>query len=313
MSDDSGATLSQAEFLAAPARALRWAAPASMVYAAAGTRRAAALAGIASDGEAYAQWSRAQMIDACTLIFAHGVRHLFTILATPGQFAEVGRYRDRLLAWIKWGVAGPEALADYQALGWRVRLIGAHEIDQLNETAARVRALPGSAGAGTLWLWVIPDADAPWRWLNDALCAPARTRTAAIESLYGEAVAPVTLYLGFGKPAVADYLLPPLLNGTVHCYWTQRPGYALTEYELRSVLYDYACVRPTWRRDKSGRGEEAVAERARWQQTAILGLGRRAGPFWYPEPAGQPASFASPPRDELDEVTDDNPCADLRP
>lgn len=313
MGDDYAATRSRADFLAAQAQAIRWAAPASMVYAAAGTRRAAALAGIASDSEAYAQWSRAQMIDACALIFAHGVSHLFTILATPGQFAEVGRYRDRLLEWINWGVAGPEAMADYQTLGWRVRLIGAHEIDELNEAATRVSALPGAAAHHTLWLWVIPDTDAPWRWLRDALCGPAQTRTAAVERLYGEAVPPVTLYLGFGKPAVADYLLPPLLNGTVHCYWTQRPGYALTEYELRNVLYDYACVRPTWRRDKSERGEEAVADRARWQQTSILGLGQRAGPFWYPESTGQPALFTSPQRGEMDGVTDDNPCADLRP
>ncbi len=311
MGNDDAATRSRAKFLAAPAPAIRWAAPASMVYAAAGTRRAAALAGIASDSEAYAQWSRAQMIDACALIFAHGVRHLFTILATPGQFAEVGRYRDRLLEWIKWGVAGPEALADYQALGWRVRLIGAHEIEALNEAAASVRALPGTADAGTLWLWVIPDADAPWRWLNDAMCRPVQTRTAAIETMYGEAVPPVTLYLGFGKPAVADYLLPPLLNGTVQCYWTQRPGYTLTEYELRNVLYDYACVRPTWRRDKSGRGEEAVADRARWQQTSILGLGRRAGPFWVPEPSGQPAPLAAPIQNQLHGMTDDNPSDDL--
>lgn len=294
MDDNRGATLSRAEFLTAPTPAIHWAAPASMVYAAAGTRRAAALAGFASDGEAYAQWSRTQMIDACTLIFAHGVRHLFTILATPGQFAEVGRYRERLLEWIKWGVAGPEALADYRAHGWRVRLIGAHEIEALTETAARVRALPGSADGATLWLWVIPDVDAPWRWLQAALHRPAQSRAATIETLYGEAVPPVTLYLGFGKPAVADYLLPPLLSGTVHCYWTQRPGYSLTVDELRTILYDYSCARPTWQRDKSGRGEEAVAERARWQQTSILGLGRRVGPFWYPEPTLLTASPTSP-------------------
>ena len=311
MADDIGASLSRAAFLAAPTQAIRWAAPASMVYAAAGTRRAAALAGIGSDSEMYARWSREQMIDACTLIFAHGVRHLFTILATPGQFAEVGRYRERLLEWIEWGVAGPEALADYQAQGWRVRLIGAHEIEQLSETAARVRALPGAADAGTLWLWVVPDTEAPWRWLRRALCSPDQTRAAAVETLYGEAVPPVTLYLGFGKPAVADYLLPPLLNGTVHCYWTQRPGYALTPDELRAVLYDYACARPTWRRDKSGRGEEAVAERSRWQQTSILGLGRRAGPFWVPEPAAQPAPFAAPVQNVRNETTDDNPSLDL--
>ena len=285
----AGTTL--ADFQAAPAADIAWAAPATMVYAAAGTRRAAALAGIASESEAYASWSRRQMMAACRLIFAHGVKHLFTILATPGQFQEVGRYRDRLLEWIAWGAAGPEAMDDYREVGWRVRLIGGHEIDRLAAPATRLRALPAPDGAPTLWLWVIPDEEAPWRWQQQAMQAPVRTRSDAIDALYGEPVPPAGLFLGFGKPAVADYLLPPLLGGTVHCYWTQRPGYSLTQDELRKILFDFACVRPTWRRDKSGRAEAALIDRALWEREAILGLGRRAGPFWYPL---LPANAAAP-------------------
>lgn len=270
------------DFLAAPTSAITWAAPATMIYAAAGTRRAAALAGITADSDDYARWSREQMMSACRLIFAHGVKHLFTILATPGQFREVGRYRDRLLDWIDWGLAGPEALADFRAQGWRVRLIGAHEIDQLGAATERLRALPGAADERTLWLWVIPDDDAPWRWQCQRLPRSIRTRSDAVVALYGEPVPPAGLFLGFGKPAVADYLLPPLLSGTTHCYWTQRPGYSLTQRELREVLFDYACMRPTWRSNKSGRGEAALADRALWEREAILGLGRRVGPFWYP-------------------------------
>ncbi|MCB0055371.1 MAG: hypothetical protein KDE24_38100, partial [Caldilinea sp.] len=256
------------EFLEAAATDVAWAAPATMIYAAAGTRRAAALAGIAADSEAYASWSRGQMIAACRLIFAHGVQHLFTILAAPGQFREVGRHRERLLEWIDWGTAGPEALDDFRALGWRVRLIGVDTIDRLAHAAARLRALPAADGEPTLWLWVIPDEDAPWRWQCQALQEPVPARSDAICALYGEPVPRASLFLGFGKPAVADYLLPPLLGETVHCYWTQRPGYSLTQDELRQILFDYACVRPTWRNDKSGRSEAALADRALWEREA---------------------------------------------
>ena len=64
------------------------------------------------------------MIACFELFFRFGVRHIFNTLIRPNQFAEVGRYRERLLDWLDWGVAGPEALADYARLGWRVRLLG---------------------------------------------------------------------------------------------------------------------------------------------------------------------------------------------
>ena len=51
------------EFLAAPLDALRPFAPASLVYAAAGTRRAAVLAGLSTESEAYVGWSRGQMVE----------------------------------------------------------------------------------------------------------------------------------------------------------------------------------------------------------------------------------------------------------
>lgn len=287
MPDTLTSMLTLDEFLALPSIALASIAPTSLIYAAAGTRRRAALAGVRSDSEEYAQWSRTQMMTTCQLIFEHGVKHIFTILASPGQFREVGRYRSRLLDWIDWGVAGDEALSDYRRLGWRVRLIGAHEVAELTGASARVRALPTAPDAPTLWYWVIPDADAPWRWLRDAVIATRDTRAAAIHALYGEDVPLVTLYLAFGKPAVADYLLPPLLSETVHCYWTQRPGYALTQRELRMILYDYAFLRPTWHADKTERGETAIAHRKQWDNGTILGLGTRLGSFWYP--ADQPA------------------------
>ena len=112
----------------------------------------------------------------------------------------------------------------------------------------------------------------------------ACTRAEAIHALYGEDVPLITLYLAFGKPTISADLLPPLLAGPVQCYWTQRPGYQLTTDELRLVLFDNAFLRKTWREDKTGRAEQAMATRAAWEQGPILGLGMRIGPFWYPRP-----------------------------
>ncbi|MBW7882897.1 MAG: hypothetical protein H3C34_09710 [Caldilineaceae bacterium] len=260
-------------------------APPAIVYAAAGTRRSAALAGLASHSEAYVRWSREQMISACKIIFDHGVHHIFTVLAAPGQFQEVGRYRQRLLDWISWGVAGPEALRDYRELGWRVRLLGGDDLPTLARVQEQLSAATPAIAERTLWFMVIPDPEAPWRWILDAVWrSQARSRAEVVQALYGEELPLITLYFSFGKPIVAPYLLPPLLAGTVQCYWTQRPGYRLTEAEWRAILYDYAYLRATWRADKTGRAETSIGQRDAWERGPTLGLGMRLGPFWYPRP-----------------------------
>ena len=285
------------EFLVASRGEIMQVAPKTMVYAASGTRRQAALAGIDASSDAYVMWSHVQALNAVQLLFDHGVRHVFTLLAGPGQFNEVGAYRARLLDWIEWGIASSEALAEFRRRGWRVRLLCDEGIPQLDRAQ---RALATTTGAVTVWFQVIPDAEAPWRWLFQAMerCHP-RSRAELVTALYGEELPLVSLYLAFGKPTIAPELLPPLLTGAVQCYWSQRPGYALSEDELRRILYDYAFLRPTWQADKTGRAEAALANADVWENGSILGLGQRLGPFWYPlafdapQPAGDPCLQAA--------------------
>ena len=284
------------EFLAAPLAEIMRVAPSSMVYAASGTRRQAALAGIDSSSNAYAQWSHMQALNAVDLLFAHGVLHVFTLLAGPGQFHEVGAYRAHLLDWIEWGLASQEALAEFRNRGWSARLLCDEGIPQLDRTRQRLATLTGPV---TVWFQVIPDSEAPWRWLLDAAHrSKARTRAELAQALYGEEVPPVKLYLAFGKPVIAPELLPPLLADTVQCYWSQRPGYALATEELRRILYDYAYLRPTWQADKTGRAEEALAHADVWRNGSILGLGQRLGPFWYPLPFAAPTPCTASVPDE---------------
>lgn len=281
--------MTEEEFLAAPREEVKRVAPQAMVYAAAGTRRQAALAGVDVDGEAYPAWARLRMLEACQLLFDHGVQHIFTLLAGPSQFREVGNYRKRLLDWIAWGTGSEEALADFRSRNWQVRLCCGEELPQLAGIQERLLALRGDPQT-TLWFQVIADAEAPWRWVLDATGrCQARTRPQAIRALYGEEVPPVTLFLGFGKPVISPELLPPLLAGAVQCYWSQRPGYSLTEGELRRLLYDFAFTRTTWHADKTGRAQTAGLHAAAWENGPLLGLGMAMGPFWYPRASAQPA------------------------
>ena len=271
------------EFLAASCAEVAPFAPSSLVYAAAGTRRSAALQGLPANSDAYARWTLHQMIASCDLIFRHGVRHIFTILATPGQFAEVGSYRRRLIDWIQRALSGSEAREAFERYPWRARLWTDSSIPELLPLQEAMSA--ASAGARqVLWCLVIADPSALWQHILARVVAQGVTTQAeAITACYGPDVDPVSLYLGFGKPALGPELLPPFLMGKVQCYWTQRPGYALCEEELRRILYDYAFLRATWQPDKSTRAEAALADRSAWERGPILGLGRRLGPFWYPQ------------------------------
>jgi hypothetical protein len=270
-------------FLVAPAEEVARVAPATVIFAPGGTRRSAALAGISPQSDTYAHWIREQMIAGNTMFFQHGVRHLFMNVLRPPQLAEVGYYRSRLLAWLQWGLAGPEALADYQRLGWRVRLLGTELLPELQPVAERVYTATAETQGPTLWCFVMPTYDAPLQWLLAAHAnSSAPSPQAMVEALYGEALPPATMFVGFGKPMITPDLLPPLLAGDLQCYWYQQPGYLCDQSTLRRMIYDTAYTRKTWTADKSSRYTDIDAQRALWEQPKVLGLGRRTGAFWYP-------------------------------
>ena len=270
-------------FLAAPAATVADVAPATMLFTAGGTRRAAALAGISPESDAFPGWVRDQLFNSVGLLFRSGVQHIFMVAFAPTEFKEEGAHRALFDNWIDWVLAGPDSLSHYNRLGWRVRLLGVDSVRLLQPTAARLCAETPRQSPHTLWFAVVPKPAIRWQWLlQSAQAAQARTQEEAIRALYGEEIPPATLLLSFGKPFISPDILPPLLIGQLQCYWRQRPGYSLTEKEWRAILYDYAFLRATWRQDKGGRAAKAVAQRTAWEKGPTLGLGRRLGPFWYP-------------------------------
>ncbi len=273
------------QFLAAPLEEVRRVAPAALLWTVEGTRRSAALAGIDPRSEEYPRWSLQRMCDCLEIFFRHGVRHVYNPMLTPSQFAEITPgYRERLFDWVALMADAPEVVERFQRHGWRVRLVGGASLPELRPIAQRlVAATP--QGEHTLWCSVVAEPGAVWAELLEAITSSgARTREEAIRAVYGEELPLATLLLAFGKPVFSTDQLPPLLLGKVDCYWTQQPGYRVTEQDFRTLLHDAAFVRRTWREDKTGRSMEALNHRQAWEEGPILGLGARLGPFWYPAP-----------------------------
>lgn len=278
------------EFLGAPLAEVAAVMPPTVILAAGGTRRAAALAGHDPAGEDYVRWSRERVMETFELLFRAGAQHVLTCALRASQLAEVGRYGERLIAWTDWLLAGPEALEDYRRRGWRVRLAGADGLEALRPTVERLRAATPPSWRCTLWWHVSPQADSFWRWtLGAARRAEEPSQAAVVRAMYGEDLPLAELMIAFGKPMFVADVVPTVLFGQeLQCYWAQRPGLMLDEELLRKILYDYAFLRRTWQADKSGRYTGLEGQRALWESDLTLGLGRRVGYFWYPRQEEMP-------------------------
>ena len=283
MNEAASAIPSLAELLAAPTEQVARLAPATLVYTPGGTRRQAALAGIEAHSEAYVRWARERMVESCGVIFEHGVRQLFTGFARASQFAEVGTYRERLVAWMRWVLLGPEALADWRRLGWRVRLLGAGELPEVRAIADELEAATPDPAAPTLWCCLSTTTDQLWATVLElATRTGARSQAEIVRALCGEPIEPAPIWISSGKPTLAPDLLPFLVTGEAQCYWMQQPGYVLDQAILREILYDCTFLRSTWQADKSARYATMEQDRGIWSQPHVLGLGQRVGAFWYP-------------------------------
>jgi hypothetical protein len=259
--------------------------PQTVIYSMGGTRRAAALARVPSDQ--YAAWSYERTIECCSLLFAHGVKHLVApVLIQTAWREKTPDYREKLMHWMQHFLAGDAAIERYQKLGWRVRVVADMRVPEFREMADRLRDGTVGQSAPVLWFVFAPDVSLVWEVLLSTMQnANARTQSEAVRAVFGEDVPPAGMFLSWGKPMLgADFFPFLLLDQYTHCYWLQRPGYSLTESELRKIVFDCAITRSTWREDKSGRAQSALAQPSLWEQAPTVGLGTRVGPFWYPAP-----------------------------
>lgn len=270
-------------FVSGPRSAVCAVAPATVIYTPGGTRRAAARAGIDPSSEGYPEITRRQMLGALGTLFSCGVSHAFTgMLRAHRHQSEDTWYREHMYQWLADGLASDDALADFRALGWRVRMVGGASIPELAAIAARLEAHATPEHYDhTVWFFVDPTPDAAWRAVIDAAQAGATSQADVIRFLYGEAIPPATLLLAFGKPILGSDLYPPAIAGEMNAYWTQRPGFTLDEVELRHIIYDAVYTRAT-RAQGVARYAEASRHGVLWDHHHIIGIGERIGGFWYP-------------------------------
>lgn len=262
-------------------------APPSMIFAAGGTRRAAALAGI-QDQDEYVKWSATQLLTCFGLFAKYGIRHIVTHAIVPTQWEEVTPgYREKLVGWIAGTLTNEKTIAAYQEKGWRETMIGVDAIAEFRPVVIKLRETftPDAAYNLTVHYAATPTYDAHWRNLASTLAKEWHTQDELILAHYKEGIPPIKLYIGYGKPVMSAAVCPPLLGAFegMHAYWLQKPGFVTDERSILAILYDYAFSRKTWVNDKSERTAQVLKHRAEISQTNILGVGKRLGPFWYPD------------------------------
>lgn len=282
MASESQSIPALGDFLSGPVEDVIAVAPQTMVLAGAGTRRDAILHGISA--ELYPRWIMDRLTEVYERLFNLGVKDLFIPIIRSTQYAEGGDYGRRLWWWAQNELGDARRINRLIQAGIRIRALGAEEMSQVADLVAYVEHATAGGERATLWWLFTATEESAWSRALAAICeAGARTRAAAIRAIYGRDVAPVGVYLGFGKPFFSSELMPPLLEGKAAAFWYQQPGYTpLTERLLRRVFYEAAYLRHTWVKDKTGRYDDVLVHRTIWKQRLVLGFGQRVGKFWYP-------------------------------
>ncbi len=275
------------EFCNLPSEEIAKQVPASMIFAAGGTRRAAALVGI-RDQDEYVKWSAEQLLISFGLFAKYGVKHIITHSIVPTQWNETTPgYRDKLLGWVSEILTNESTLAAYRQRNWRETMLGSDAIPEFKAAAKTLKkAFPVKAEYKlTVHYAATPSYETPWREMTKALSKKWKTQDDLILAQYGEAIPPIKLYIGYGKPVMSAAVCPPLLGAFdgMHAYWLQKPGFVTEEKSVLKILYDYAFTRRTWLQDKSGRTQKVLSFREVISRDNILGVGMRLGPFWYPD------------------------------
>ena len=261
--------------------------PSSMIFAAGGTRRAALLAGIQEQDE-YVKWSAEQLITSFGLFAKYGIRHIVTHAIVPTQWEEVTPgYREKLTGWVAGTLTQQKTIEAYQERGWRETMIGTDALPEFQPVREKLLNIFPQEHDYTLSVHYVatPSYDSHWKKMAELLSEDWHTQNDLILGQYKENIPPIKLYVGYGKPVMSAAVCPPLLGAFdgMHCYWLQKPGFVTSIKSVLAILYDYAFTRKTWLRDKSERTAQVLIHKKEISQENILGLGKRLGPFWYPE------------------------------
>lgn len=272
-------------FLSAPDAEVAAVAPATAIFAAAGTRRRAVLERVPP--EQYSEWAIKGLGENAAIFFQLGIRHLVIPTLSPGLIAEEGDYGKHITRWVVHQTTGPALQSIAQQHGFRVCFLGpaTTSIPVIQEAQSELLARPHHPGAPTLWMYVQGYYNEPWNEIISASQAThVQSRADLVQTLYNVDIPAASLFIGVGRPQMSSYIIPPLLfDTTLNSYWIQRVGFRLTEPMLRRIIYDLAYARNTSTVLRKDRYQYADQLSEYWEQTSILGVGRNLKGFWIPD------------------------------
>jgi tuberculosinol/isotuberculosinol synthase len=229
------------------------------------------------------------------LFFDHGIDTLLTPVFGPDLLLRGDEYIQRIGAGGLARLASDPLFLDfYDEYQVRVRFYGAHRESLRGTPLAYLSDLFDQATERTkehqrfrLFYGVFAQ-DATDRIAELAVDyfkkhSRAPQKAALVEGYYGEAIPPVSLFIGFDRLSVFDY---PLLNtGAEDLYFTVAPSPYLTAGQLRKILFDHLYTRrhpePEYT-EMSPEEIEALRDFYHLNQEVILGIGELKSGVWIP-------------------------------
>lgn len=261
-------------------------APETLLYAPAGTRRRAALDGISR--EKYADWAMQELGNNVSQFFRLGVRNVVVPLLAPGQLREpVREYREHVVEWVAQQATSGALDQVANMFGYRLRLIGpaTKSSNMLKDASSELINRSYDKQRPVLWMYVVQFDEEPWKEvLQTALSCGSDDREMIVRSLYGENIASITMYIGFGRFVVHPRIIPLILfNDDVQCYWTTKAGFRITETMVRRIFYDAVFSRARDNGDRVERYEHVEELSKYWERDVVFGIGRNMHGFWIPD------------------------------
>jgi hypothetical protein len=278
------------EFMSLPIDEVAKIAPPSVCFAPSGTRRAAAMLGIDPRSDQYVKWASSEELRCIDLLFQYGVKNVFAPIIVANNLTQDYSFVDRILDLARELITSDPYFDLYKRQCLSARLLCDDRDTKLSETAHDLQVGTEANSSKRLY-WIISKtpSDILDLSIRKSRLHGANSQKDAIRATFGAYIDPITMLLSFGKLMVNGQIVPLALMGDLQCYFPQRPGYTLDDHSLRTILYDYAYLRPTAHYPKGDRAIEATKYANVWESAPTLGLGMRLGGSWFPAPMTSPA------------------------
>ncbi len=250
-----------------------------------------------NDARSYLTITWQRHIELYKLIFDHGFDTLLTPIFGPDLLERGESYRQLIEPGLLWLAQNKEMLEFYDTYDVRVRIYGdvrsyfintPYEplldiFDVLSRRTAshkRYRLFFGiCAHDATETI-----ASNAIRFYQENGIAPDKHQI--VEAYYGEYIEPVTLFIGFDRPAVFD--MPLIATGSENLYFTVSPSLYFDNYTMRKILYDHLYSRQVSEEytELSLEDHAIMADFYSLNRHQVLGVGhvQISRHFWYPLP-----------------------------